>query len=413
MKRFAITVLSVAVFFVGLGALVDNVGAKFKSDEKALDLVRKARVAIGGDAAIASVQSLRIVGQTTRTVKFDGVERSEQGETEIALQFPDKLMKSMKIGSGDGTDLMETRLDHKVDVVVVGEAKPGQKMTVVADGNGNGAVARKIIIRKDDGTVQELTGDEAAKFVAKADHATPGAPGVHTITLKKKADGSVEQIGGEAGQHIFMRKADGTGGTATFTSKDGKTFNIDGKDVVMERAVAAGHAGGMKDNELLRTTLSLLLTAPQGMDVAYTYGGEGSVDGTSCDIVVASFAGASYKLYLSRSSSMPVMMSYTGHKAPMIFAATTAPKAGEEPKGNVMFTRAIPAVELAPAEFNVKFSDFRSTGGVQLPYKWTRTIGGAADETFDVTNYEINPANIAEKFNNQTVKVRMTKPDHK
>ena len=51
------------------------------------------------------------------------------------------------------------------------------------------------------------------------------------------------------------------------------------------------------------------------------------------------------------------------------------------------------------AEFQVKFSDYRSVNGVQLPFKWTQTVGGAEDETFDVTSYDINPANIAEKFN--------------
>ena len=51
MKRFVISILSIAVFFVGLGSLVEHVGAKFKSDEKALEIVRKARIAIGGDAA--------------------------------------------------------------------------------------------------------------------------------------------------------------------------------------------------------------------------------------------------------------------------------------------------------------------------------------------------------------------------
>src|SRR5688572_12348792 len=83
MKRFFVTVLSVSVFFLGLGALVEKAGAKFKSDEKALELVRQARKALGGDAAIAGVQSLRIVGKTSRNIKADGVDHSMTGETEI------------------------------------------------------------------------------------------------------------------------------------------------------------------------------------------------------------------------------------------------------------------------------------------------------------------------------------------
>ncbi|MEQ1604882.1 MAG: hypothetical protein ABL999_08435 [Pyrinomonadaceae bacterium] len=434
MKRFAITILTVAVFFIGLGSIVDNVGAKFKSDEKALDLVRKARIAIGGDAAISSVQSMRIVGQTTRTVKFDGVERSERGETEIALQFPDKMMKSVQIGHDDGNGLVEKRFDKKVDVVVVRQAKEGQQIKVEAAGQGDGsAVARKIIIRKDDGTVQEITGDEAAKFIAKEDH--PGLPGAaHTITLKKNADGTVEQVNGGDLPHVIVRKADGTGGNATFTSRDGKTFNFEGHDVVMERS-AGGVAGGSRDNELLRTTLGLLLTAPQGMDVSYTFGGESTVDGTDCNIVVAEFAGTSYKIFLGKSSNLPVMLSYSAPKMPMIFtrtldpkageqpkelvittdepvvmARTSAPKTGEAPKDNVMFARTTKLDGGPVAEYSVKFSDYRAVNGVQLPYKWTTTVGGATNEVFDVTNYEINPANIAEKFQNNNVKVRLAKP---
>ena len=41
-----------------------------------------------------------------------------------------------------------------------------------------------------------------------------------------------------------------------------------------------------------------------------------------------------------------------------------------------------------------------------MPYRWVTTIGGVTDETFDVTNIEVNPANIAERFQNQKMMVR-------
>ena len=44
--------------------------------------------------------------------------------------------------------------------------------------------------------------------------------------------------------------------------------------------------------------------------------------------------------------------------------------------------------------------------GVQLPYRWTTSVGAQTTEVFDVTGYEINPANIAEKFQNPKVLVR-------
>jgi len=439
MKRFIVTVLSVAVFFIGLGALVENVGAKFKSDEKALDLVRKARVAIGGDPAINGIQSLRIVGQTTRSFKVNGSDNSEQAETEIALQFPDKFMKMTKVGKDTGTGTFERSVNRQVDVVVVGDAKDAMKVMVNGEGHADrAAVAHKIIIKKDDGTTQELTGEEAAAWIAKNHPGGVGGGGVHTIMLKKNADGTVENVGPN-GEHIILRKADGTGnatwtskdgktgeavllrksdgGTTTWTTtKDGKTENLDGHTIMFDRVATGGamaKAGGVKQNDFLRTALALLLTAPQGMDVSYTFGGEGDVDGTACNIVVAEFAGASYRLYLGKSSNLPVMMKYNGAKMPQIFFRTAAPNAGETPKDNVMFEHKLDGPIRDTAEFIVKFTDYRSVGGVQLPYKWTQTVDGAADETFDVTNYEVNPTNIAEKFQNQKVMVRTAKPTQK
>ena len=75
-----------------------------------------------------------------------------------------------------------------------------------------------------------------------------------------------------------------------------------------------------------------------------------------------------------------------------------------------MFTKKIDA-EMVSVENLVKFSDYRSTGGVQLPYKWTTTVGGNVREVFDVTSYDLNPANIAERFANQKVFVRTKKAD--
>jgi hypothetical protein len=71
-----------------------------------------------------------------------------------------------------------------------------------------------------------------------------------------------------------------------------------------------------------------------------------------------------------------------------------------------VFARKLDAPE-ALGEFQVKFSDYRNVGGVQLPYKWTQTVGGQPDQTVDVVNYEINPANISEKFNQAQPKTLM------
>jgi hypothetical protein len=54
----------------------------------------------------------------------------------------------------------------------------------------------------------------------------------------------------------------------------------------------------------------------------------------------------------------------------------------------------------------VRFGDYRNTGGVQLPYKWTTTVGGRTEEVFDVSSYDVNPASIGEKFKDQNVTLK-------
>jgi len=368
MKRFIISVLSVTVFCVGLGALVEKVGEKFKSDEKALALIKQARIAIGGEQSIADVRSMLIKGNTSGTFRMKDGARTETGETEIAMQLPDKFSKMVKIGPHDGGE-GETKVVN--DVVIVRRG-----------GEGHG-------------------------------EAIAGAPGEKTIVLKKV---------GENGENIEIEKVTSDG---ELSSSDGKKVilrtktagNVDDvvvgtnveqrKHVMLERTGGPGEMGH-RENELLRTTLALLLTAPEGMDVSFTFVGEGDVDNTPCNIVNAEFAGSNVKLFLSKASSLPVMVSYSGNAmGNVMFFRTKDPAAGEPEKGTMVFTRKVDAPEMA--EVQVRFGDYRGVNGVQLPYKWTTSVGGQTTEVFDVTDYDLNPANIADKFQNRKVMVRTDK----
>lgn len=361
MKRFILTILGVSVFFVGLGAIIDRAGAKFKSDEKALALIKAARVAIGGDDAIASVQSLRIVGQTTQTFKVNGADRTEQGETEIALQLPDKVMKMIKIGHDDGTGKEQKIVDRRVDVVVVGKDEAG-KAVVKGEGQGEGTGVQKIVVTKGDGPVQEINTADGKKIIVR--QAEPGD------NVEWKTEGG-----------------------------DTKRFRV-------EREQAEAHFASMRQNEILRLTLALLISAPQGMDVNYTYGGESDVDGMPCNVVVAEFGGASIKLFLNRDTNLPAMIAYRGSARPKVVEFNKELPAPPDSSKDVMFFKRL---ENGPGDvdFQVRFSDYRSVNGVQFPYHWTTTANGALDETFDVATYEVNPPNIAEKFQREKVFVRM------
>jgi hypothetical protein len=387
MKRFFLTILGVSLFFLGIGALVERTGAKFKSDERALELIRKARTAIGGDAAIASVQSLRIVGKTTHTVKINDQDRTHTGETEIAMMLPDKVIRMVKLGDGGGEG--HKIIDKQMDVVVIGDKADRKNRVDVGDNAGGPAVERKIVIKNPDGTVREMTGDEAAKFIEQH----PNMPGEKKIVIKTH-DGTTDV------EKTVDLKAGAD--TKTGTTADGKKFVF--REVDVAHGKAREHHAAMRANEMLRLTLGLLLTAPQGMDVEYTYGGETTIDGIGCNVVNAAFAGQTFKLFLDRSSNLPVAMNYTSMKMPRIMMVHDKVPAPADGTKDVVMFRKHEMVE--KAEFQVRFSDFRSTGGVQMPYRWVTTVGGAVDETFDVTSIEVNPANIAERFKDHKVMVR-------
>lgn len=348
MKRFIVSVLCVSVFFTGLGVLVEKTSASFKSDDRALELIRRARQAVGGDSAIGGVKSMTISGKIMKTFEIEGAARSENGDMEINFELPNKMSRKLKFGSGDGNALLEKQVD-----VMVMRKEGGDNLqwkTEVGDGSGT----RQFTIVKKDGTSEDV----------KIDGKTP-------VIIKK------------------------TEGGDTIVSEDGKTTEVDGKKVVVRRTDGFVSGEKMRSNELFRTTLSLLLSAPEGTDVSYTYVGEGAVDGVMCDIIAAGDGSSTITLYLDKSTSLPRMMSYQAPKPFMIFMRKEDQKPTADGETRA-FTRKLEAPEMA--EFQVKFSDYRAADGLQLPFRWTQTIGGKADEVIDITGYEINPANIAEKL---------------
>ena len=342
MKKFIISVLCVAVFFIGLSGLINQVGARFKSDEKALTLIRQAREAIGGDANINSVRSLTIIGKATKTFDFDGAPRTEQGDWELNLQLPNQLSKMLKLRTEGGTGNGEHREIVEKNVIVIRKGDAADK-TIVMPESENGGGKKVVVIRKGIGEPTVLTGDAAS-----------GEP--HKIIVNK--------------------------------------------DV----RVSGDNGGKFHQNEFFRTTLSLLLTAPEGSDVTYIYAGESVVDGVSCEIVEAKTGESVVKLYLDKSSYLPRMMTFQSAK-PMIFKFNK-----DADKQEKVIVRQTGTPEMA--EFQVKFSDYRSVNGLQMPHKWTQTVGGKDDETIDVSSYEVNPMTIAEKFNRepQKIMIRTAKP---
>lgn len=357
MKKFFVTILLVSTFFIGLGALVDRAGATLKSDAKALELIRQARVAIGGDANIENVRSMTIAGNSTYFFNKDGMQQSEQGTLEINLQLPNQFNKLVRIGNPDN----DGGLHQKRVEVIVTKDENGNVLT--EDVRGTGTRVMKI----------EKNGSDAT--------------GDNKIIIKRNGDTVREIKGGDA-----------------------QVWNTeDGKKIVIEKDVKTENISGNRQNEMFRTTLALLLTAPKGLDVSYVYAGVGNVEGFSCDIIEAQTGSSSYKLYLDQSTHLPRMISYQANKPIIVkFTKDEAGDVGEKQARIFVRDGSFPKGETV--EFQTKFSDYRSVGGIQLPYKWTQTAGGQPEQNIDIVNYDINPVNIADKFQDQKIYMKMKKP---
>ncbi len=361
MKQFITTVMLATLVFTGLGVLVEKAGATFKSDDRALAILQRARQAIGGESAIGGVRSMTIVGKTTKTFEGDGVARTEQGDVEINFELPNKMSKTLKFGTPDGNPAV---VDKRVDVIVMRKGDGNATWTAQTGDTTPGQKVETVIVRKQDENGKVITEDEKP------------------MIIRKSTDGS----------------------NATWTSEDGKTINVEGKKVMMRTADGNAPVAELHQQiELFRTTLSLLLSAPEGVDVSYTYAGEGNVDGFTVDIINAQIEKSGVKLYIDRGTSLPRMISFESIKPLMVFFRKSDDPNAPSKAETQTFVRKMEQPQLE--EFQIKYSDYRSVNGLQLPFRWTQTVGGKTDETVDIASYTVNPANIADKFKEVPQKV--------
>jgi len=239
--------------------------------------------------------------------------------------------------------------------------------------------------------------------------------------MVNRGSGNGTGIGADQGKRVIVLTGDEkpgdvkTGEAQTVILRHGgneelpaKTENGEIRTFKVNHAEMEARHKESQTNELFRLTLGLLLSPPAAMAVNYTFGGEVKAADRPCNLVIADVNGSQVKLYLDRDSNLPVMMAYTGEAMPMIvhFKKEVAAPADSGDK-NVMFYRTADG-PAANTEYQVRFDDYRSTGGIQLPYKWVTTAGDM-NEVFNVTSYEVNPADIANSFSEQKVMIRTKK----
>jgi hypothetical protein len=374
MKKFILTVLFVSVFFIGVGSIVEKTSAKFTSDAKALEIIKQTRIAIGGEANLKDVQRMTIVGSSTNFFEKEGIQKIEQGSLEINMKLPNQFSKTVKIGNPENAaDGTEVRKEVNVFVMKKGDS---DNVEWKSDNNENVTVeGDKIIIKKDDGTTEEIKIDSKNK-----------------IRIYKDSDGKVltEDIENTNGKKVIIIK-----------DTDGRVVT---EDIVGPKMIEFSNDVGVRDNEMLRTTIALLMTAPKGSDVAYEFVGTGDVDGNPSNIIHVISGDSSFKLYLNATTNLPQMVSYYGNpENPKVFHIDKLENLTKEQMIEMKKNMVEQTVH------NLKFSDFRSVGNLLLPYRWTESANNKQIQNIDITSYEINPANIVDKFGNQNVFVRKMK----
>ncbi|MDQ4121802.1 MAG: hypothetical protein M3209_10190 [Acidobacteriota bacterium] len=246
-----------------------------------------------------------------------------------------------------------------------------------------------------------------------------------------------------------------SGGEVKLAAEPGKTVFFKEADVIVHKKLDGAEAEKIQrrvsnphGEEFSRLLFGLLLKTSPGLKAIYNYVGEGSVDGTAADIVEATGEnGFAVKLYIDKSSHLPLMMSYRSAKPFQIFlkkdgAASaglaekdvtffrhTLPE-GEKVNGNgevkvfvrkkdengtvtetVKAPEGLPRIAVEEADFQVRFSDYRSVNGLMLPHRIAKTVNGEEGETMTIDSYQVNVANLGEKFKDNFTFVR--KPTQK
>ncbi|NNE98707.1 MAG: hypothetical protein HKN25_06775 [Pyrinomonadaceae bacterium] len=386
MKRFIISIVCVTVFFIGVASIIEETGARISRDEKAMEIINKAKAAIGGEANIAKVESMSIVAKTTHF--FEGDARSKQGGLEINFALPDRYAKMVRIGDpkkgkGDGmtkeVNVIRIKGDSDESEIEVNvDGKDKENVFFIKKGEGEEVedikiTDDKIIIKKKDGTTKEVNKD---------------SDNVKKIVIEDSSESNTWKS--DDGKKIKVKKRSGDGGK--WTTKDGKEI-----EVMKDRVFGSG---GTRQNEMLRTTFALLLTPPKGMDVEYKFLGEGNVDGSKTNIVGIKFKESSFSVHFDASSNLPRLVSFKGrpHRV-MVFR--------EKGKSTEKITKLKKKIKNAKeVEHLIKFSDFKTVAGLRLPHTWTETAGGKKSHTVSVTSFAVNPPDIEDKFKNKMVFVK-------
>ncbi|HEU4595171.1 MAG TPA: hypothetical protein VFS10_08360 [Pyrinomonadaceae bacterium] len=183
----------------------------------------------------------------------------------------------------------------------------------------------------------------------------------------------------------------------------------DGKEPTLEDLARAEQEQARQMRvELARYVLALLLTPSPGFPLEFTYAGEATADDGSADVIdAAGPEGFAARLFLDKRTHLPLMLSYRAPK-PRVFTMMQqgGPRGGHGGKSQEELVKEAreklkeqgEAAKPEEVEMQIRFSEYRESGGLLLPHRIASGPDGETTEEWEIKTYSVNPQFKADKF---------------
>jgi hypothetical protein len=142
----------------------------------------------------------------------------------------------------------------------------------------------------------------------------------------------------------------------------------------------------MRRADLSRYLLAWLLVA----DAPVSHAGTAEAPDGSADVLeVKPAEGPAMRLFVDRTTRLPLMLTWKGPQPRMIMRRAAGP-----PPPNPDQTRREddPAGPPAEATFEMRFDDYRAVDGIQLPHHISRGVAGSVNEEWTIKRFKVNEA---------------------
>lgn len=151
--------------------------------------------------------------------------------------------------------------------------------------------------------------------------------------------------------------------------------------------------------EFARLSLGMLAQTPANFPVEYSYAGEAESPEGKADVLdVKGPNNFAVRLFLDQKSHRPLMLTYRGKKPRAVMHTSDGGPPSEQELEKRMKDAEAEAAKAPEVEFQVRFSDYKSEGGVTLPHRVSKGIESETSEEIEFTRFKINPQIRPEKF---------------